>query len=165
MDEFAWCTWDAFYSQVAPGGVLRGLRSLRAAGTPARTLILDDGWQAVTPPEAASPEAAAAATADNGGGGEGSSGKGGGGEGGKCREKRRFEQGHTHRVRARLHSPTYSLTEIETSHKTFISTYAHTYRTRTRLANQICANNTGPKHAHGKHYDAASPAVPWRPRP
>ena len=74
VDEFAWCTWDAFYSQVEPDGVLRGLRSLRAAGTPARTLILDDGWQAVTPPEAASPEAAAAATADNGGGGEGSGG-------------------------------------------------------------------------------------------
>ena len=72
VEEFAWCTWDAFYSKVEPDGVLRGLRSLRAAGTPARTLILDDGWQAVTPPEAASPEAAAAATADSGGGGEGS---------------------------------------------------------------------------------------------
>ena len=54
--------------QVEPDGVLRGLRSLRAAGTPARTLILDDGWQTVTPPEAA--------TAD---GGDGGGGEGGGG--------------------------------------------------------------------------------------
>ena len=47
--------------------MLRGLRSLRAAGTPARTLILDDGWQTVTPPEAAT-------AGGGGGGGEGDGG-------------------------------------------------------------------------------------------
>ena len=49
VDDFGWCTWDAFYSEVTPAGVVEGLRSLRDAGTPARTLILDDGWQSVAP--------------------------------------------------------------------------------------------------------------------
>ena len=47
LDEFGWCTWDAFYSAVDPSGVTAGLQSLSAGGTPARLLILDDGWQSV----------------------------------------------------------------------------------------------------------------------
>jgi len=46
-DVFGWCTWDAFYSAVDEAKVEAGLASLSAAGTPARTLILDDGWQKV----------------------------------------------------------------------------------------------------------------------
>jgi raffinose synthase len=49
VDDFGWCTWDAFYSKVTPEGVLAGVESLRKAGVPPRTLILDDGWQQVTP--------------------------------------------------------------------------------------------------------------------
>ena len=49
VDDFGWCTWDAFYSQVTPDGVLKGVRALREAGVPPRTLILDDGWQTVDP--------------------------------------------------------------------------------------------------------------------
>ena len=52
VDQFGWCTWDAFYSKVTPDGVLSGVEALRAAGVPPRTLILDDGWQQVDPPPA-----------------------------------------------------------------------------------------------------------------
>jgi raffinose synthase len=45
FDELGWCTWDAFYQEVSEANVVRGLESLRAAGTPPRFLILDDGWQ------------------------------------------------------------------------------------------------------------------------
>ena len=47
LDWFGWCTWDAFYQAVDPKGVTAGLRSLAAAGTPARALTLDAGWQTV----------------------------------------------------------------------------------------------------------------------
>lgn len=49
VDEFGWCTWDAFYSGVTPQGVLDGVKSLTAAGAPPKTVILDDGWQQVAP--------------------------------------------------------------------------------------------------------------------
>ena len=49
VDEFGWCTWDAFYSEVAPHGVIEGVKSLREAGAPPKTVILDDGWQQVEP--------------------------------------------------------------------------------------------------------------------
>jgi raffinose synthase len=49
VDEFAWCTWDAFYSDVTPEGVLDGVNSLIKAGVPPKTVIIDDGWQTVTP--------------------------------------------------------------------------------------------------------------------
>jgi len=49
VDEFGWCTWDAFYSDVSPDGVREGVRALTEAGVPPRTVILDDGWQQVTP--------------------------------------------------------------------------------------------------------------------
>jgi raffinose synthase len=49
VDDFGWCTWDAFYSQVTPEGILQGVEALRKEGVPPRTLILDDGWQQVNP--------------------------------------------------------------------------------------------------------------------
>jgi raffinose synthase len=49
IDMFGWCTWDAFYSKVTPQGVLEGVRKLRDIGVPPRTVIIDDGWQQVTP--------------------------------------------------------------------------------------------------------------------
>eukprot|EP00967_Tisochrysis_lutea_P088011 scaffold124638_cov33-Tisochrysis_lutea.AAC.4 len=49
-DVFGWCTWDGFYSKVTPDDVLSGASSLRRAGVPPRLVILDDGWQSVTPP-------------------------------------------------------------------------------------------------------------------
>ncbi|XP_031479166.1 probable galactinol--sucrose galactosyltransferase 2 [Nymphaea colorata] len=45
LDLFGWCTWDAFYTNVDPRGIKEGLESLSAGGTPARFLIIDDGWQ------------------------------------------------------------------------------------------------------------------------
>eukprot|EP00897_Mesotaenium_endlicherianum_P005866 jgi/Mesen1/5307/ME000264S04338 len=47
LDYFGWCTWDAFYTDVSVPGVHQGLASLAAGGTPARVLIVDDGWQSV----------------------------------------------------------------------------------------------------------------------
>ncbi|PIA58358.1 hypothetical protein AQUCO_00500346v1 [Aquilegia coerulea] len=47
LDWFGWCTWDAFYHQVNPQGIKDGLKSLSDGGTPARFLIIDDGWQDV----------------------------------------------------------------------------------------------------------------------
>ncbi|MFQ6639404.1 hypothetical protein Gotur_015479 [Gossypium turneri] len=44
-DWFGWCTWDAFYSDVNPQGIKDGLMSLSQGGTPARFLLIDDGWQ------------------------------------------------------------------------------------------------------------------------
>lgn len=45
LDWFGWCTWDAFYTDVNPEGISQGLQSLAEGGTPARFLIIDDGWQ------------------------------------------------------------------------------------------------------------------------
>ncbi|KAK9935825.1 hypothetical protein M0R45_012701 [Rubus argutus] len=45
LDCFGWCTWDAFYQEVNPKGIRDGLRSLSEGGTPAKFLIIDDGWQ------------------------------------------------------------------------------------------------------------------------
>lgn len=47
LDWFGWCTWDAFYFDVNPQGIEEGLKSLSEGGTPARFLIIDDGWQDV----------------------------------------------------------------------------------------------------------------------
>ena len=49
VDDFGWCTWDAFYSKVTPEGILEGVRQLKEAGVPPRNVILDDGWQEVGP--------------------------------------------------------------------------------------------------------------------
>ncbi|CAN6690336.1 unnamed protein product [Malus baccata var. baccata] len=45
LDCFGWCTWDAFYQGVNPQGIRDGLKSLSEGGTPAKFLIIDDGWQ------------------------------------------------------------------------------------------------------------------------
>ncbi|CAI7803319.1 unnamed protein product, partial [Closterium sp. NIES-54] len=47
LDCFGWCTWDAFYTKVDAHGVKQGLASLAAGNTPAKFLIIDDGWQSV----------------------------------------------------------------------------------------------------------------------
>jgi raffinose synthase len=47
LDYFGWCTWDAFYTDVSADGVNQGLSSLAEGGTPARFLIIDDGWQSI----------------------------------------------------------------------------------------------------------------------
>eukprot|EP00249_Psilotum_nudum_P004283 c17816_g1_i2 orf=567-2501(+) len=47
LDYFGWCTWDAFYTDVSAEGIREGLKSLEVGGTPARFLIIDDGWQSV----------------------------------------------------------------------------------------------------------------------
>ncbi|EXB64620.1 hypothetical protein L484_017952 [Morus notabilis] len=47
LDYFGWCTWDAFYQDVNPQGIRKGLESLSQGGTPAKFLIIDDGWQDV----------------------------------------------------------------------------------------------------------------------
>lgn len=45
LDWFGWCTWDAFYTKVNPQGIKDGLMSLSQGGTPAKFLLIDDGWQ------------------------------------------------------------------------------------------------------------------------
>jgi len=49
VNDFGWCTWDAFYSKVHPSGILKGVAALKDLGVPPRNLILDDGWQQVAP--------------------------------------------------------------------------------------------------------------------
>jgi raffinose synthase len=47
VDDFGWCTWDAFYQEVSQEKVREGLESFRRGGVEPRFLILDDGWQSV----------------------------------------------------------------------------------------------------------------------
>ncbi|PWA45249.1 raffinose synthase family protein [Artemisia annua] len=47
LDYFGWCTWDAFYQDVTQEGVESGLKSLVEGGTPAKFVIIDDGWQSI----------------------------------------------------------------------------------------------------------------------
>ena len=49
VDVFGWCTWDAFYTDVTPDGIEHGVQTLQKGGTPARFVIIDDGWQSVLP--------------------------------------------------------------------------------------------------------------------
>lgn len=44
VDEFGWCTWDAFYQEVSAEKVVHGLKTFADGGVPVRLLILDDGW-------------------------------------------------------------------------------------------------------------------------
>lgn len=44
IDEFGWCTWDAFYQEVSAEKVLHGLKTFADGDVPVRMLILDDGW-------------------------------------------------------------------------------------------------------------------------
>jgi raffinose synthase len=48
IDDFGWCTWDAFYQDVSHDKVADGLASFRQGGVEPRVLILDDGWQEVS---------------------------------------------------------------------------------------------------------------------
>jgi hypothetical protein len=50
VNSFGWCSWDAFYSKVNPSGILEGIKCLSDAGIPVKNVILDDGWQQVSPP-------------------------------------------------------------------------------------------------------------------
>ena len=47
VDQFGWCTWDAFYQDVSHDLVRQGLQSFAEGGVPPKFLILDDGWQTV----------------------------------------------------------------------------------------------------------------------
>ncbi|GAB4822550.1 hypothetical protein N2152v2_009596 [Parachlorella kessleri] len=47
LDMFGWCTWDAMWTDVCPKGIQEGLRNLQEGGTPARLLVIDDGWQQI----------------------------------------------------------------------------------------------------------------------
>lgn len=49
VNSFGWCSWDAFYSKVHPSGILEGVQQLSDAGVPVKNVILDDGWQQVSP--------------------------------------------------------------------------------------------------------------------
>ena len=47
INDFGWCTWDAFYQEVSKEKVQSGLESFRRIGITPRLLILDDGWQSI----------------------------------------------------------------------------------------------------------------------
>lgn len=47
VDDFGWCTWDAFYTEVSAEQLRAGLERFRAGGVSPRFVILDDGWQSV----------------------------------------------------------------------------------------------------------------------
>ncbi len=44
VDQFGWCTWDAFYHTVSQDNVRLGLESFAAGGVRPKMMILDDGW-------------------------------------------------------------------------------------------------------------------------
>lgn len=48
VDQFGWCTWDAFYQEVSEEKVRQGLETFAAGRVTPKLLILDDGWQSVT---------------------------------------------------------------------------------------------------------------------
>ncbi|XP_050378171.1 probable galactinol--sucrose galactosyltransferase 2 [Argentina anserina] len=45
VDWFGWNTWDAFYNDVDPEGIVLGLKSLSGGGCPPKCLYIDEGWQ------------------------------------------------------------------------------------------------------------------------
>ncbi len=47
INDFGWCTWDAFYQEVSKDKVRMGLESFKRIGIQPRLIILDDGWQSV----------------------------------------------------------------------------------------------------------------------
>jgi len=47
VEDFGWCTWDAFYQEVSGSKLRDGLTSFARGGVSPRLLILDDGWQSV----------------------------------------------------------------------------------------------------------------------
>jgi len=44
VEQFGWCTWDAFYAEVSAAKVRAGLEAFAAGGVTPKFLILDDGW-------------------------------------------------------------------------------------------------------------------------
>ncbi|KAI3665976.1 hypothetical protein L6452_44612 [Arctium lappa] len=48
IDKFGWCTWDAFYLEVHPQGVIEGVKGLVEGGCPPGLVLLDDGWQSIS---------------------------------------------------------------------------------------------------------------------
>ncbi|CAK9143382.1 unnamed protein product [Ilex paraguariensis] len=48
VDKFGWCTWDAFYLNVHPQGVLEGLKGLVDGGCPPGLVLIDDGWLSIS---------------------------------------------------------------------------------------------------------------------
>ncbi|CAA2983372.1 galactinol--sucrose galactosyltransferase [Olea europaea subsp. europaea] len=48
VDKFGWCTWDAFYLNVHPEGVLEGVKGLVDGGVPPGLVLIDDGWQSIS---------------------------------------------------------------------------------------------------------------------
>ncbi len=47
LDEFGWCTWDAFYKEVSAEKIATGLASFKEGDVSPKLLIVDDGWQSV----------------------------------------------------------------------------------------------------------------------
>ncbi|MDQ2798331.1 MAG: hypothetical protein M3Y13_01660, partial [Armatimonadota bacterium] len=47
VDQFGWCTWDAFYQDVSQEKMREGLESFQKGGVTPKLLILDDGWQSI----------------------------------------------------------------------------------------------------------------------
>ncbi|KFM27125.1 putative galactinol-sucrose galactosyltransferase 2 [Auxenochlorella protothecoides] len=45
VDTFGWCTWDAFYYDVTPAGILDGVQALQVGGINPGFVIIDDGIQ------------------------------------------------------------------------------------------------------------------------
>lgn len=45
VQDFGWCTWDAFYKEVDEKKIRQGLRTLGRGGVRPRMVIIDDGWQ------------------------------------------------------------------------------------------------------------------------
>ncbi|OMO90004.1 Raffinose synthase [Corchorus olitorius] len=49
IDWFGWNTWDAFYENVNPEGIVEGLECFSEGGCPPKFLTIDEGWQNLAP--------------------------------------------------------------------------------------------------------------------
>ena len=49
VDWFGWCTYNAFYNQVSADKIRAGLKSFAKDRLPTPLLLIDDGWQDVSP--------------------------------------------------------------------------------------------------------------------
>ncbi|WRX17904.1 Glycosyl hydrolases 36 - like 4 [Theobroma cacao] len=49
VDWFGWNTWNAFYTNVDPQGIIRDLKSNKTGGCPPKFLTIDEGWQNLMP--------------------------------------------------------------------------------------------------------------------
>lgn len=48
VDQFGWCTWDAFYGDVSFEKMRQGLKSFASGGISPALVILDAGWQSLS---------------------------------------------------------------------------------------------------------------------